>query len=988
MYVDAIWNKEKHTIEVVERVNGTRKYVSYPARHVVMFPSIKGKYKSIKGDPLDKFETSRWDEFQKEMRMIPSEKRYESDQNPIFRCFYDHYHNTPSPNLHVAFWDLEVAMHPERGFSSPDEAFNPITAVSVYCNWLDRNFTLVVPPKTLTDAQAQEIVDRFEDTLLCDSEEQLLDVFLTLIEDADVISGWNSSGFDIPYLHNRIVQVLSKEHTRRMCLWNKFPKKREYEMYGKTHTTYDIFGRVHLDYLDLYRKHTYHEMHSYRLDFVGEYEVGEKKVAYEGSLDKLYNQDFEKFIAYSRQDVMLLMKIDQKLKFIDLSNELAHTNGVLLNTTLGSVLLIDNAITRRAHDLGLHVPAKPPREFREEDRMESEEGSDATPHGIVGAYVADPVQGMHDWIGGVDINSLYPSAIRTLNMSKETVVGQIRMDQTDRLIAKRMKEEKRSFADAWNEMFHTLEYGQMMNREQVILTVDLEDGTSVEMTGDQLYSWIFENPKRPMTVSANGTIFSVEKDGIVPGLLAQWYSERKGMQAQAREYVDLLSGGIELKGLTEPQTAALQAAYEDPHVSGVWDGQIGIQELLKKENYAAVVSFMRKYNVVLEDHKLVLRSQDPDVITELKKHRDFWDRRQHIRKILLNSLYGAIGNGASSWHDSRIAQSTTLTGRCIVRHMGAKINQVITGEYDYKGKAIIYGDTDSQYFSAYPVMKDMPDFKDFGWAKEDVTQLYDQIADITNASFPEFMHNSFHVPTARCVIKAGRELVASKGMFITKKRYAVLIYDKEGKRKDLDGKPGEIKAMGLDLKRSDTPKPVQDFLSQVLTMVLTDSTKEQVFEYIKQFREEFSSWPSWSKGTPKRVNNLSYYGDLMNKQEGGGGDVFDSRVKNTKTIPGHVRAAINYNRLRKIYNDNASLPIDDGSKIVVCKLRQNPLGMNSIGYPTDQIILPEWFRSLPFNDEEMAESLISKKLDNLLGVLDWDLNESRKNETFDDMFSF
>ena len=546
MYVDAIWNKERNTIDVVERVNGSRKFVSYPTRHVVMFPSVKGKYLSIRGEPLDKFETHRWEEFQKELRMIPPEKRYESDQNPIFRCLYDNYRNTPSPDLHVAFWDLEVDMHPERGFSSPDEAFNPITAVSVYCNWLQRNFTLVVAPKTLTSDQAQAIVDRFEDTVLCDSEAQLLDVFLTLIEDADLLTGWNSGGYDVPYLHNRIVQVMSKEHTRRLCLWNKFPKKREYEMYGKTHVTYDIFGRVHLDYLDLYRKHTYHEMHSYRLDFVGEYEVGEKKVAYEGSLDKLYNQDFEKFIAYNRQDVMLLVKIDNKLKFIDLSNELAHTNGVLLNTTLGSVLLIDNAITRRAHDLGLHVPARPPREFRDEDHVDSDEDSDVTPHGIVGAYVADPVQGMHDWIGGVDINSLYPSAIRTLNMSKETVVGQIRMDHTDRLIAKRMKEEKRSFADAWNEQFHTLEYGQMMKREQVILTVDLEDGTSVEMTGDQLYSWIFENPKRHMTVSANGTIFSVEKEGIVPGLLAQWYSERKALQAQAKAWLDLTSGGIQL----------------------------------------------------------------------------------------------------------------------------------------------------------------------------------------------------------------------------------------------------------------------------------------------------------------------------------------------------------------------------------------------------------------------------------------------------------
>lgn len=303
------------------------------------------------------------------------------------------------------------------------------------------------------------------------------------------------------------------------------------------------------------------------------------------------------------------------------------------------------------------------------------------------------------------------------------------------------------------------------------------------------------------------------------------------------------------------------------------------------------------------------------------------------------------------------------------------------------GNDILLHNTDSAYFSAYPVMKDLAEFQDFGWDKADVVKLYDQIADITNDSFPEFMHKSFNVPPERSVIKAGRELCASKGMFITKKRYAVLIFDKEGKRKDKDGKPGEIKAMGLDLKRSDTPKPVQDFLSDVLVNVLTDATKEQVFEQIRKFREEFASWPSWAKGTPKRVNKLTYYGDLMRKQEGGMGDVFDHRKSTAnKAIPGHVRAALNYNRLRDIYHDNTSMRIDDGAKIIVCKLKHNPLGLTSIAYPVDQLILPQWFKDLPFDDEGMIEALITKKIDNLLGVLGWDLTEAKDKEVFDSLF--
>lgn len=303
------------------------------------------------------------------------------------------------------------------------------------------------------------------------------------------------------------------------------------------------------------------------------------------------------------------------------------------------------------------------------------------------------------------------------------------------------------------------------------------------------------------------------------------------------------------------------------------------------------------------------------------------------------------------------------------------------------GNDILLHNTDSAYFSAYPVMSTLSEFSDFEWSKEAVVQLYDQIADITNDSFPDFMNQSFHVPHERSVIKAGRELVASKGIFITKKRYSVLIYDKEGKRKDKDGKPGEIKAMGLDLKRSDTPKPVQDFLHEVLTLVLTNGTKEQVFDCIKKFRSEFASWPAWAKGTPKRVNKLTYYGDLMRKQEGGMKDVWGATHKAAKkTIPGHVRAALNYNRLREVYNDHSSLQIQDGFKIIVCRLKSNVLDINSVAYPVDQLTLPDWFKALPFADDEMEDALITKKLENLLGVLGWELNEAKNNDVFDSLF--
>jgi DNA polymerase elongation subunit (family B) len=295
-----------------------------------------------------------------------------------------------------------------------------------------------------------------------------------------------------------------------------------------------------MDYLQLYRKNTYHEMHSYRLDYVGEYEVGDKKTQYEGSLDKLYNEDFKRFIEYNRQDVMLLVKIDRKNKFIELSNNLAHENCVLMQTTMGAVALLDQAIVNEAHDLGLIVPSR----SRDSGPDVIEDG-ETDISGVVGAYVADPKEGMHDWIGGVDINSLYPSAIRALNMSPETIVGHIRPESTDRQVMARMKQEKRSFADAWNSQFGTLEYQQVMDQMMLPITVDFEDGTSVVVTGSELYEMVFSSGKRLM-LSANGTIFSNEKPGIIPGLLARWYAERKQLQAEMRSYGDLAGSGLML----------------------------------------------------------------------------------------------------------------------------------------------------------------------------------------------------------------------------------------------------------------------------------------------------------------------------------------------------------------------------------------------------------------------------------------------------------
>jgi len=887
-YVDAWFDRENDIIKVVERnKKGEREFRDIPVKHTFYYKDPRGKFQSIYGDPVSRIICKNTKELRKEQAINSSKQLFEADINPIFSTLSEHYLNQDAPKLNVAFFDIEVDFDPERGYASPDDPFMPITAIAVHLQWLDTMVCLAIPPKKISIEDAKEMVKEFPNTYLFDNEADMLDMFLDLIQEADILTGWNSEGFDIPYTVNRVTKVLSKEDTRRFCLFNQLPKKREYEKFGRQSVTYDFVGRVHLDSLELYRKYTYEERHSYRLDAIAEYELGERKTQYEGTLDQLYNNDFKTFIEYNRQDCALLDRMDKKLKFIDLANTLAHECTVLLQTTMGAVAVTEQAIINECHRRGFQVPNR--------TKMDEREGNE----GAAGAYVAYPKEGIHDWIGSLDINSLYPSAIRALNMGPETIIGQLRQTMTEEYIAGQIAKGK-SFAAAWEGIFGSLEYTAVMDQQiGTDITIDWENGDSDVLSAAEVYRLIYES-NQPWVLSANGTIFTYEKEGIIPGLLKRWYAERKDMQTKLKE--------------------AINAGN--------------------------------------------------------KIEEEYWDKRQLVKKINLNSLYGAILNPGCRFFDKRIGQSTTLTGRQIAKHMAGKVNEIVAGEYNHVGKAIIYGDTDSCYFSAYKTLKKEIDAGHIPWTKETVVQLYDQIGEEVNQTFPQFMLDQFHVPKSRGeVIKAGREIVGSKALFITKKRYAVLYYDKEGKRADVEGKPGKIKAMGLDLKRSDTPEFMQNFLSDVLEKVLTGASEQDVLDHISEFRLQFKSRPGWEKGSPKRANKITEY-----------------QAKEAKAgkanMPGHVRASINWNTLKRMFDDKYSMNITDGAKVIVCKLKQNPLGFTSVAYPVDELRLPQWFKDLPFDDAEMEQTIIDNKLDNLIGVLNWDVRSTEEKNTFNSLFEF
>jgi hypothetical protein len=318
--------------------------------------------------------------------------------------------------------------------------------------------------------------------------------------------------------------------------------------------------------------------------------------------------------------------------------------------------------------------------------------------------------------------------------------------------------------------------------------------------------------------------------------------------------------------------------------------------------------------------------------------------------------------------------------------MGAQTNKLFTGKYDHTGDTIVYGDTDSVYFTAVSALEEGQELD-----MQSAIKLYDHVSEQVSNTFPQFLKDNFNIPKSSGeVMKAGREVVGRAGVFITKKRYAIMCLDIEGYQPE----GGKLKAMGLDLKRSDTPEFIQDFLEEILIDCLNGVPEDTVVERVREYKKEFRMLDPWKKGMPKRANNMTMYTARVLQQAKVPDNYrlhkLDALKKETQStmVPGHVRASINWNNLKQANSDNYSMPVTDGAKVVVCRMKSNPMGYTSVAYPTDELNLPKWFKELPFDDEAMEEAVLDKKVTNFIGAMGFDLSRIHDSETLQQFFEF
>ena len=224
----------------------------------------------------------------------------------------------------------------------------------------------------------------------------------------DVLTGWNVNLYDVPYICRRVNRVLGEKWMKTLSPWNR-ANEREINIMGRTHIAYDLSGINILDYLDLYKKFTYTNQESYRLDHIAFVELGQRKLdhsEYENFKD-FYTSDWQKFVEYNIQDVELIDRLEDKMKLIELAVTMAYDAKVNLEDVYSQVRMWDTMIYNYLKDRDIVVP---PRRGSKKDEK------------YAGAYVKEPVPGLYDWVVSFDLNSLYPHLIMQYNISPETLV--------------------------------------------------------------------------------------------------------------------------------------------------------------------------------------------------------------------------------------------------------------------------------------------------------------------------------------------------------------------------------------------------------------------------------------------------------------------------------------------------------------------------------------------------------------------------------------
>lgn len=506
-----IWERTEHGRELLVR----------PAPYYFYATDPEGKFTSLYGDKLSRFDFASSREFYLAKKKFKENdyELFESDIPPEIKYLSEHYYNVKAPKLNVTLYDIEVDYDPEIGHASTTNPYAPINAIALVHMWNNRCVVMAVPPnfapaKANDDKWEQglapdDFMQRMEEIapldpeldveiLFFESEEDMLKVFLEEIQDSDLIAGWNSDLFDNPYVAKR-VERLGKKYFRRLSFDQApDPKFKTVEVMKREEEIVEFGGRIGADLMILFKKYEMEERPTYRLAAISDEILPDlAKLEYPGSLASLYRNDFAWFVRYNIRDTEILKGLEERLGYIELANQMMHLSTGVWKNVVGTLKLAEYAVVNYCHNELDNLIVN---DFHHQDVYGK----------IQGAFVLLPQIGLQENVGSIDINSLYPSAIRAINMSPETLMGQF-VDKT------KAAEE-------------------IAKGSEVILPCMFDEATQVpETLRGQVYRYtaakwrdFFQN--LGWAISGYGTVFSQKKQGVIPMILEDWYAMRKKYQ--------------------------------------------------------------------------------------------------------------------------------------------------------------------------------------------------------------------------------------------------------------------------------------------------------------------------------------------------------------------------------------------------------------------------------------------------------------------------
>ena len=403
---------------------------------------------------------------------------YESDINPEMRTLIDLYTDSDEASTgHTPlFIDIEVDI--ESGFPTPEKAENEVTSIAIYDEAGDQRCVWILDK----DGVVENVSKPGYEVTSCSDERTLLSRFLVKYQEIrpTLITGWNIDFFDIPYLYNRMCHIIGEKQARCLSPINDV-------IWLKHRNRYRISGVSCLDYMALYKNFTYNQESSYSLEAISQKELGKGKIKYEGSLNDLMRNDIQGYIDYNMNDVDLVYEIDQKMKLMDLARSICHKGHVPYEDFLFPTRYLDGAALTYLKRLNIVSPSRRPRSTEELN--------------LLGAYVKAPNPGRYKWVYDLDLTSLYPSIIMTLNVSPETKVTKLSNFDGHKYI----KNTGTHYTDEWNGW----------------------------ETSQDLRKYLEDND---YSIAANGVVYDKTIKGFLPSILDNWFNERVEYKNLRKKY--------------------------------------------------------------------------------------------------------------------------------------------------------------------------------------------------------------------------------------------------------------------------------------------------------------------------------------------------------------------------------------------------------------------------------------------------------------------